>query len=75
MFEIVVVRHAGKKYDVEVDTSEPGIVFKNQLYSLTNVAPERQKILMKVCVFPLLILDGFAEFFCTGTFYFATQTL
>ena len=25
----------------------PGLVFKNQLYSLTGVPPERQKIMMK----------------------------
>lgn len=46
-FDLVVVRHAGKKYDVTVDLSEPGIVFKNQLYSLTGVSPERQKLLVK----------------------------
>ncbi|KAI0995734.1 Ubiquitin carboxyl-terminal hydrolase 6 [Podosphaera aphanis] len=43
----VVVKHQGKKYDVEFDTETPGIVFKNQLYSLTGVEPERQKILIK----------------------------
>ncbi|PKS12095.1 hypothetical protein jhhlp_001392 [Lomentospora prolificans] len=43
----VIVKHQGKKYDVEVDTSNPGEVFKFQLYSLTGVEPERQKILVK----------------------------
>ncbi|CAN6632121.1 ubiquitin carboxyl-terminal hydrolase 6 [Trichomonascus vanleenenianus] len=43
----VQVRHAGKKYDVEVDLEEPGAVFKSQLYSLTGVPPDRQKILVK----------------------------
>ncbi|KAK9380077.1 uncharacterized protein V2V93DRAFT_371594 [Kockiozyma suomiensis] len=43
----LVVRHAGKKYDVEVDLDQPGEVFKFQLYSLTGVDPERQKILVK----------------------------
>ncbi|KAF2762437.1 cysteine proteinase [Pseudovirgaria hyperparasitica] len=43
----VVVKHAGKKYDVELDPSSTGETFKYQLYSLTGVEPERQKILIK----------------------------
>ncbi|OTB07349.1 hypothetical protein M426DRAFT_318040 [Hypoxylon sp. CI-4A] len=43
----VVVKHQGKKYDVDVDTESTGEVFKFQLYSLTGVEPERQKILIK----------------------------
>ncbi|KAK4038676.1 hypothetical protein C8A01DRAFT_47755 [Parachaetomium inaequale] len=43
----VVIRHQGKKYDVEVDTSSTGEVLKYQLFSLTGVEPERQKILVK----------------------------
>ncbi|KAK6333573.1 Ubiquitin carboxyl-terminal hydrolase 14 [Orbilia javanica] len=43
----VVVKHGGKKYELELDTSLPGEVFKMQLYSLTGVEPERQKVLIK----------------------------
>lgn len=43
----VVVKHAGKRYEIELDTSGTGDVFKYQLYSLTGVEPERQKILVK----------------------------
>ncbi|KJK73984.1 Ubiquitin carboxyl-terminal hydrolase [Metarhizium anisopliae BRIP 53293] len=43
----VVVKHQGKKYDVEIDPSSTGEDFKLQLFSLTNVEPERQKILIK----------------------------
>ncbi|PNY29535.1 Ubiquitin carboxyl-terminal hydrolase 6, partial [Tolypocladium capitatum] len=43
----VVVKHQGKKYDVEVEPSSTGEDFKLQLFSLTNVEPERQKILIK----------------------------
>jgi len=32
---------------VEIDTSQPPLVFKCQLYDLTGVAPERQKIMLK----------------------------
>lgn len=43
----VVVAHRGKKYDIEVDTSSTGEVFKYQLFSLTGVEPERQKVVIK----------------------------
>jgi ubiquitin carboxyl-terminal hydrolase 14 len=43
----VVIKHQGKKYDVEVDTTSTGEVLKYQLYSLTGVEPDRQKILVK----------------------------
>ncbi|KAL7926736.1 ubiquitin carboxyl-terminal hydrolase 14 [Trichoderma austrokoningii] len=43
----VAVKHQGKKYDVEVDPESNGLDFKLQLFSLTNVEPERQKILIK----------------------------
>lgn len=43
----VVVKHQGKKYDVELDPEATGETFKYQLYSLTNVEPDRQKILVK----------------------------
>lgn len=43
----VIVKHQGKKYDVELDPEATGETFKFQLYSLTNVEPERQKILIK----------------------------
>ena len=44
---IVVVKHQGKKYEVELDPTATGEMFKYQLYSLTGVEPERQKILVK----------------------------
>ncbi|ELR04615.1 deubiquitinating enzyme [Pseudogymnoascus destructans] len=43
----VIVKHQGKKYEVELDLTSLGEVFKFQLYSLTGVEPERQKILVK----------------------------
>ncbi|PQE32939.1 hypothetical protein CJF32_00001426 [Rutstroemia sp. NJR-2017a WRK4] len=43
----VIIKHQGKKYDVEIDPSSTGEVLKYQLYSLTGVEPERQKILVK----------------------------
>ncbi|KAJ8126444.1 hypothetical protein O1611_g7195 [Lasiodiplodia mahajangana] len=43
----VIVKHQGTKYEVEVDPESTGEVFKFQLYSLTGVEPERQKVLLK----------------------------
>lgn len=37
-----------RKFDnVELNTELPALVFKTQLYSLTGVQPERQKIMVK----------------------------
>lgn len=35
--------------DVEVNLSEPPIIFKAQLFALSGVQPERQKIMIKGC--------------------------
>ncbi|KZF20940.1 cysteine proteinase [Xylona heveae TC161] len=43
----VVVKHQGKRHNVELDPSSNGETFKYQLYSLTGVEPDRQKILVK----------------------------
>jgi hypothetical protein len=43
----VIVKHQGKKYEVDLDPTSLGETFKYQLFSLTGVEPERQKILVK----------------------------
>ena len=43
----VFVKHQGEKHEVELDPTSTGETFKYQLYSLTGVEPERQKILVK----------------------------
>ncbi|KAA8643442.1 hypothetical protein EYZ11_008416 [Aspergillus tanneri] len=43
----VIVKHQGKRHEVELDPSSNGETLKYQLYSLTGVEPERQKILVK----------------------------
>ncbi|QIW99967.1 hypothetical protein AMS68_005485 [Peltaster fructicola] len=40
----VKVKHAGKVYEVDVDTNSTGEDLMLQLYSLTNVEPQNQKI-------------------------------
>lgn len=41
------MKHQGKRHNVELDPTSNGETFKFQLYSLTGVEPERQKILVK----------------------------
>jgi ubiquitin carboxyl-terminal hydrolase 14 len=43
----VIVKHQGKKHEVEVDPTSNGETFKYQLFSITGVEPERQKIIVK----------------------------
>jgi len=43
----VIVKHQGKKHEVEVDTTSNGETFKYQLFSITGVEPERQKVIVK----------------------------
>lgn len=43
----MIVKHQGKRHEVELDPTSTGETFKYQLYSLTGVEPERQKILIK----------------------------
>jgi len=44
----VTVKWGKEKFsDVEINTAEPPEVFKAQLFALTNVPPERQKIMSK----------------------------
>ncbi|KAA1104684.1 deubiquitinating enzyme [Puccinia graminis f. sp. tritici] len=43
----VSVKHGQKKYDLQLDTSQPPSAFKQAIYQLTGVAPIQQKILVK----------------------------
>ncbi|POW04400.1 hypothetical protein PSTT_10434 [Puccinia striiformis] len=43
----VSVKHGQKKYELELDTSQPPSTFKQAIYQLTGVTPIQQKILIK----------------------------
>ena len=43
----VKVKWGTESYNVDVDTDEEPIVFKAQLFALTGVQPERQKVILK----------------------------
>ena len=40
------VKWGKEKYDVELSTAEPPEVFKGQLFALTGVPPDRQKVML-----------------------------
>ncbi|KAJ2996735.1 deubiquitinating enzyme [Globomyces sp. JEL0801] len=43
----IIIKWNGKKYDLDVDVSQNGLTLKTQIFSLTGVAPDRQKIMVK----------------------------
>jgi ubiquitin carboxyl-terminal hydrolase 14 len=43
----VIIKWNGQKFPIAVDMEQPGLVFKTQVFSMTSVAPERQKIMVK----------------------------
>ncbi|KAJ5772434.1 Ubiquitin carboxyl-terminal hydrolase 7 [Penicillium odoratum] len=43
----IIIKHGGKRYDVELDPTSTGETLKYQLFSLTGVEPDRQKVLVK----------------------------
>ena len=43
----VIVKHGGKRHEVELDPTSTGETLKYQLFSLTGVEPDRQKVLVK----------------------------
>ena len=45
----VTVKWGGEKLDVEADLEQEPLVFKSQLFGLTGVPPDRQKVMFKVC--------------------------
>ncbi len=49
VFDMIVnVKWGKEKFDaVELNTEEPPMVFKAQLFALTGVQPERQKVMVK----------------------------
>ncbi|KAI9511232.1 hypothetical protein F5148DRAFT_975515 [Russula earlei] len=43
----VHIKHAGKKYDLELDPQKPPLAFKETVYQLTGVPLDRMKVMVK----------------------------
>jgi ubiquitin carboxyl-terminal hydrolase 14 len=44
----VFVKWGKEKFELEADPAEMPLLFKSQLFGLTGVPPERQKVMIKV---------------------------
>lgn len=59
IFTSVNVKWGKEKFsDVECNTDEPPMVFKAQLFALSGVQPERQKVMVKGMVIKVWIRKG-----------------
>ncbi|KZT68007.1 cysteine proteinase [Daedalea quercina L-15889] len=43
----VKIKHAGKVHDVQLDPNQPATVFKDAVYQVTGVPPDRMKVMIK----------------------------
>jgi ubiquitin carboxyl-terminal hydrolase 14 len=43
----VHIKHAGKVHDVQLDIDQPPTIFKDAIYQVTGVPPERMKVMIK----------------------------
>ncbi|KAF8525714.1 hypothetical protein JB92DRAFT_3081660 [Gautieria morchelliformis] len=43
----VAVKHAGKTHQLQLDTDAPATAFKNEVYQVTGVPPDRMKVMIK----------------------------
>ncbi|KAG6377843.1 hypothetical protein JVT61DRAFT_14624 [Boletus reticuloceps] len=43
----VYIKHAGKTYDIQLDQDLPPTTFKDAIYQLTGVPPDRMKVMIK----------------------------
>ena len=46
----VKIKHAGKVHEVQLDPDQPATVFKDAVYQVTGVPPERMKVMTKAGV-------------------------
>ncbi len=53
----VHIKHAGKVHDVQLDTNLPPGVFKDAIYQVTGVPPERMKVMIKGGILKVLHLS------------------
>jgi len=46
----VHIKHSGKPYDVQLDPDLPPAAFKDAIYQVTGVPPDRMKVMLKAGV-------------------------
>jgi ubiquitin carboxyl-terminal hydrolase 14 len=53
----VHIKHAGKIFDLQLDPDLPPSVFKDTVYQVTGVPPDRMKVMVKGGVLKVSILE------------------
>ena len=53
----VHIKHAGKVYDLQLDPDLPPTVFKDAIYQVTGVPPDRMKVMVKGGVLKVSVLE------------------
>jgi hypothetical protein len=61
----VSIKHSGKTYPIELDPSAPPTEFKDAIYKVTGVPPDRMKVMIKggylKVRYILLVLSSWTE--------------
>ena len=53
----VHIKHAGKVYDLQLDPDLPPTVFKDAIYQVTGVPPDRMKVMVKGGVLKVSVFE------------------
>lgn len=64
----VHIKHAGKVHDLALDTSLPGLAFKESIYQVTGVPVDRMKVMIKGGMLKVCYVDICAGFTCCCNF-------
>lgn len=60
----VKIKHAGKVHEVQLDPDQPPTVFKDAVYQVTGVPPDRMKVMIKGGVLKVCPPDMTEGFVC-----------
>lgn len=63
----VHIKHAGRVHDVQLDIDQPPTAFKDAIYQVTGVSPERMKVMVKGGMLKVCMNDFYRRF-CSVTF-------
>ena len=58
----VKIKHAGKVHDVQLDPDVPPAVFKEAVYQVTGVPPDRMKVMIKGGILKVRMMRGQTSF-------------
>lgn len=65
----VKVKHAGRVHDVQLDPDQSPAVFKDAVYQVTGVPPDRMKVMIKGGVLKVSLMGRLRAFLSTELLY------